>query len=83
MPGMITRNGTTILAKVPMIGAERAAVIESAAIARCTSTKFVVQYPKDKTKPSPKTMPKADNAGELKPDSSRPGQECSWFSGWA
>ena len=43
MPGMITRNGTSILAKVPMIGAERAEEMESAAMARCTSTKLVVQ----------------------------------------
>ena len=43
MPGMMTRKGTIIFAKVPMIGAERAAEIESAAMARWTSTKFVVQ----------------------------------------
>ena len=43
MPGMMTRKGTNILAKVPTIGAERAEEIESAAMARWTSTKFVVQ----------------------------------------
>ena len=36
-------NGTNILGKEPMIGVRRAAEIESDAMARCTSTKFVVQ----------------------------------------
>ena len=43
MPGMIVRNGTNIFGKEPMIGVLRAEAIESEAIARCTSTKFVVQ----------------------------------------
>ena len=43
MPGMMTRKGTSILAKVPTIGAERAEEMESAAMARWTSTKLVVQ----------------------------------------
>ena len=43
MPGMITMNGTNIFGKEPMIGVLRAAEIESDAIARWTSTKFVVQ----------------------------------------
>ena len=43
MPGMIVMNGTNILGKAPMIGVLRAADIDSDAIARCTSTKFVVQ----------------------------------------
>ena len=36
-------KGTNILGKDPMIGVLRAADIELLAIARCTSTKFVVQ----------------------------------------
>ena len=43
MPGKITRNGTNIFGNEPMIGARWAAEIELDAIARCTSTKFVVQ----------------------------------------
>ncbi len=43
MPGKITMNGTNIFGKEPMIGARCAAEIELLAIARCTSTKFVVQ----------------------------------------
>ncbi len=43
MPGTITMNGTNILGKAPMIGVRRAADTELEAIARCTSTKFVVQ----------------------------------------
>ena len=36
-------NGTNIFGKAPMIGVFRAEEIESDAIARWTSTKFVVQ----------------------------------------
>ena len=43
MPGRIVMNGTNILGKAPMIGVLRAEEIESEAIARWTSTKFVVQ----------------------------------------
>ncbi len=43
MPGMMVMNGTNIFGKAPMIGVLRAEEIESDAIARCTSTKFVVQ----------------------------------------
>ena len=43
MPGIMTRKGTNILAKVPTMGAERAEEMESAAMARWTSTKLVVQ----------------------------------------
>ena len=52
-----------------MIGERRAADIEFEAIARCTSTKLVVQYPKDSTNPSPNTMPITDHTGLSKPDS--------------
>ena len=43
MPGRMTMNGTNILGKAPMIGVLRADEIEFEAIARWTSTKFVVQ----------------------------------------
>ena len=43
MPGKITMNGMNIFGNAPMIGARCAADIELEAIARCTSTKFVVQ----------------------------------------
>ena len=43
MPGTITRNGMNIFGKVPMIGARCAADMDFEAIARCTSTKLVVQ----------------------------------------
>ena len=77
MPGTMTRKGTNILTKVPMIGVDWAEEIESEAMARCTSTKFVVQYPKDSTKPRPKTRPTTDSRLESKPEIELPGQECS------
>ena len=43
MPGTIVRKGTNIFGKAPMIGVLRAEAMESEAIARWTSTKFVVQ----------------------------------------
>ena len=43
MPGTTTTNGMNILGNDPMIGVARAAEIECVAMARCTSTKFVVQ----------------------------------------
>ena len=43
MPGMTTMNGTNIFGNDPMIGVARAAEMECVAMARCTSTKFVVQ----------------------------------------
>lgn len=43
MPGTTTTKGMNIFGMAPMIGARRAADIESEAMARCTSTKFVVQ----------------------------------------
>ena len=43
MPGSTVRNGTSIFGKAPMIGVLRADDSESDAMARCTSTKFVVQ----------------------------------------
>src|SRR5262249_58516448 len=38
-------------------GVRRAADMESAAIARCTTRKSVHQYPNESTKPSPITIP--------------------------
>ena len=49
------------------MGARRAADIEFDAMARCTSTKFVVQYPKESTNPSPNTIPMTDQTGLLNP----------------
>ncbi len=43
IPGTMTRKGTSILTKVPMIGVDWAEEMESEAMARWTSTKFVVQ----------------------------------------
>ena len=43
MPGTTTTNGMSIFGNDAMIGARRAADIEFDAIARCTSTKLVVQ----------------------------------------
>ena len=40
---MMTRNGNSIFGKAAMSGVRRAAVIESAAIARCTTRKSVHQ----------------------------------------
>ena len=57
MPGRITRKGKSIFGNAAIIGVRRAAAIESAAIARCTTRKSVHQYPNDSTKPSPITRP--------------------------
>ena len=43
MPGTTTTNGINSFGNDAMIGARRAADIEFDAMARCTSTKFVVQ----------------------------------------
>ena len=43
MPGKIVMNGMNIFGNEPMIGVLRAEEIEFEAIARCTSTKLVVQ----------------------------------------
>jgi hypothetical protein len=42
-PGITTRNGNAIFGKAAISGVRRAAVIESAAIARCTTRKSVHQ----------------------------------------
>src|SRR5256886_15783406 len=57
IPGRITRNGKNIFGNAAMSGARRAAVIEFAAIAGCTTRKSVHQYPNDSTNPSPITRP--------------------------
>src|SRR5581483_5997179 len=54
-PGRITINGKSILGTAAMSGVRRAALIDSAAMARCTTKKSVHQYPNDSTKPSPMT----------------------------
>ena len=43
MPGMMMMNGMNIFGNDPMIGARRAEFMSLEAIARCTSTKLVVQ----------------------------------------
>ena len=43
MPGMMMMNGMNIFGNVPMIGARLAEFMSLDAMARCTSTKFVVQ----------------------------------------
>ena len=43
MPGMMMMNGMNIFGNVPMIGARLAEFMSLEAIARCTSTKLVVQ----------------------------------------
>src|SRR5437588_12415003 len=57
MPGRITRKGNSILGSAAMSGVRRAAVIEFAAMARCTTRQSVHQYPHDSTNPSPITRP--------------------------
>src|SRR3954447_19085271 len=78
MPGMMMMKGMNILGNDPMIGARRAEFMSFEAMARCTSTKLVVQYPKDSTKPSPKTIPTTDQKDELYVVIVVPGQESSW-----
>ncbi len=56
-PPMMTINGIAILKKEAIIGVIRAERRSFAEKARWTTRKSVVQYPKDKTKPSPRTMP--------------------------
>src|ERR1700675_3538845 len=56
-PGRITRNGKNIFGIAAINGVLRAALIESAAIARCTTRKSVHQYPNDRTKPNPMASP--------------------------
>src|SRR5882724_12148941 len=46
-PGRITRNGKNILGIAAISGVRRAALMESAAMARCTTRKSVHQYPND------------------------------------
>src|SRR6476660_10546949 len=53
----MTRKGKNIFGNAAMSGVRRAAVMESAAIARCTTRKSVHQYPNDSTNPSPMTSP--------------------------
>src|SRR5258708_35634920 len=56
-PGRITRNGKNIFGIAAIKGVLRAALIESAAIARCTTRKSVHQYPNDSTNPKPIAKP--------------------------
>ena len=56
-PGKITRNGNSIFGSAPISGVRRAALIEFAAMARCTTRKSVHQYPNDNTNPRPIANP--------------------------
>src|ERR1700689_4013841 len=56
MPGKMTSAGKSILGKAAMSGVRRAADMELADMARCTTRKSVHQYPKERTKPRPNTM---------------------------
>src|SRR3954451_14761271 len=78
MPGTMMMKGRNILGNDPMIGARRAEFMSFDAMDRCTSTKFVVQYPKDSTKPRPKTIPTTDQKEELYVVIVVPGHESSW-----
>lgn len=49
--------------KAPMIGVMRAAFWSFADIARWTSAKLVVQYPNERQKPRPMTMPNQSPSG--------------------
>src|SRR5580658_2890985 len=49
-------NGMIIFGNAATSGVLRAADIESAAIARCTTRKSVHQYPNDSTNPSPNVI---------------------------
>src|SRR5258708_11791180 len=53
MPGRITTNGMNILGNAAIRGVRRAADMELAAMARCTTRKFVHQYPNESVNPSP------------------------------
>src|SRR3954467_11203853 len=55
-PGTMITNGISSFGHDAMIGVNRAAFMLLADSARCTSAKFVVQYPNDCTKPRPNTM---------------------------
>src|SRR6266545_3475902 len=57
MPGRMTRIGKSILGNAAISGVRRAEVIESAAMARCTTRKSVHQYPKESTNPRPIERP--------------------------
>src|SRR2546426_8641007 len=64
MPGTITINGIIILGKAAINGVRRAADIDSAAMARCTTRKTVHQYPNESTNPSPATRPNTSRSEE-------------------
>src|SRR4029077_5927234 len=64
-PGRITRNGNSIFGSAPINGVRRAALIEFAAIARCTTRKSVHQYPNDSTNPNPIASPNHSTPSRL------------------
>lgn len=68
MPGITVRIGTKTFGKAPMIGVSRAAWSSLAAKARCTSAKFVVQYPNDRQNARPKMIPTQSPMGLSPPN---------------
>src|SRR3954467_6572657 len=62
MPGRMTMNGNSIFGTAAMSGVRRAAVIESAAIARCTTRKSVHQYAEREHEPEPHHHPEPFDA---------------------
>ena len=67
---MTVSTGMKTLGKAPMIGVSRAELSSLAAIARCTSAKFVVQYPKDRQNARPKMSPTQSPIGLSPPNPS-------------
>ena len=57
IPGRMTRKGNSIFGIAAISGVRRAALMEFAAMARCTTRKSVHQYPNESTKPRPITRP--------------------------
>src|SRR5712692_6951834 len=74
-PGRITRKGNNILGIAAIRGVRRAALIESAAMARCTTRKSVHQYPNESTNPSPITSPNHSTPSRLVCGLAMPTQE--------
>ena len=81
IPGITTRAGRNIFGRAPISGVFRAADIEPAAMARCTTRKLVVQYPKESTKPRPKTTANHSTPSGLASALPVNFQECIIFSG--
>src|ERR1043165_324406 len=77
MPGITITSGRSIFGYAPISGVRLAADMLLADSPRWTSAKFVVQYPKDSTNPSPNTMPSTDSVASPMPVRLVPGHELS------